>query len=110
MSNVSTTKKEHNSQLRCCNCKNYLRESVSEIDKKISLIIPRFTKNINICCLCLLCSVGCSPSPPLARSSEGGIWVPHLPVPDATARGWDAVWRIHEPAWEPYDPGLFSWT
>lgn len=59
---------------------------------------------------CLLSSLGCSPSSPLARSFESGIWVPYILISDAIARRWNAVWRIHEPAWKPYDAGLFSWT
>lgn len=57
-----------------------------------------------------LSSAGCSPSPSLARSFEGVVWVPYILISDAIARRWNAIWRIHEFAWKPYDSGLFSWT
>lgn len=49
---------------------------------------------------------GRRPPPPLAWSAKGDRRLPHLPLPDASARGRGAAGRLHEPPRQSHDAGL----
>lgn len=53
---------------------------------------------------------GCGPPPPLARGAEGNRRLPHLPLPDAFARGRRAAGWFNEPPWQSHDPGVLPWA